>query len=204
MQDGSDEYGLRLSFLEKTEPDSLNVARLCLEMASRHGPEHREDGIRLFDRADRIFARHLATSRDAAIAGLALSLNNRAALELDCEEWEWAIDASSQAVALRRDRLRNCVGRGDDVERIDLGFSLAALALACRGGGKFDLARDAAVDAILVLQKFAGMHNEDAFVLLAKLICMYMELCLQTHQVPDTELLLPLAKAFYSTRKGRT
>lgn len=204
MGDKSDEYALRLSYLEQADANSLAVARLYLEMASGQHYRDREYALSLFDKADAIFAKHLPTSRDAAIAGLALSLNNRAALELEAEEWDLAIDAASQAVALRRDRLRNCVGRKDDTERLDLGYSLAALVLAMRGAGHNDHACDAAAEAIHVLGKFAGMHNQEAFVLLTKLICIYADLCNVIGRLPDAALLLPLAKAFYSTRKGRT
>jgi hypothetical protein len=203
MVDKSDEYALRLSYLEQIDANSLAVARLYLEMASHQHPHERETALHLFDKADLIFARHLATSRDAALAGLALSLNNRAALELEAEEWDWAIDAASQAVSLRRDRLRNCVGRKDDSERLDLGCSLAALVLAMRGAGHLDLACDTAAEAIKVLGKFAGLKNQEAFVLLTKLICIYAELCGKLDRLPDAGLILPLAKAFYSTRKDR-
>ncbi|MBP3125771.1 hypothetical protein [Thalassospira sp. ER-Se-21-Dark] len=201
MTDNTDEeYALRLSYLEKTDPNSLAVARLYLEMASNHRPDQREEALALFDAADTIFALHLPTARDAAVAGLALSLNNRAALEIEAGEWEWAVDAACQAVELRQDRLRNCVGRKDDKERLDLGYSLAALVLALQGAGKLDLARDAACDAVKVLGAFAGMRNQDAFVLLTKLICIYADLCNRTGQLPDANVLLPLAKAFYSAR----
>ena len=201
MTDNTDEeYALRLSYLEKTDPNSLAVARLYLEMASNHSPDDREEALALFDAADAIFSLHLPTTRDAALAGLALSLNNRAALEIEAGEWDWAVDAACQAVELRKDRLRNCVGRKDDSERLDLGYSLAALVLALQGAGKLDLARDAACDAVEVLGVFAGMRNQDAFVLLTKLICIYADLCHRTGQLPDANVLLPLAKAFYSTR----
>jgi len=201
MTDNTDEeYALRLSYLEKTDPNSLAVARLYLEMASNHRPHQREEALALFDAADAIFALHLPTARDAAVAGLALSLNNRAALEIEAGEWDWAVDAACQAVELRQDRLRNCVGRKDDKERLDLGYSLAALVLALQGAGKLDLARDAACDAVEVLGAFAGMRNQDAFVLLTKLICIYADLCNRTGQLPDANVLLPLAKAFYSAR----
>ena len=201
MTDNTDEeYALRLSYLEKTDPNSLAVARLYLEMASNHRPDQREEALALFDTADAIFALHLPTARDAAVAGLALSLNNRAALEIEAGEWDWAVDAACQAVELRQDRLRNCVGRKDDKERLDLGYSLAALVLALQGAGKLDLARDAACDAVEVLGAFAGKRNQDAFVLLTKLICIYADLCNRTGQLPDANVLLPLAKAFYSAR----
>ncbi|MHC8491143.1 hypothetical protein ACTU44_00370 [Thalassospira sp. SM2505] len=203
MADKSDEYALRLSYLEQADANSLAVARLYLEMASGEHYSNRDYALSLFDKADAIFALHLPTSRDAAIAGLALSLNNRAALELEAEEWDWAVDAASQAVSLRRDRLRNCIGRKDDTERLDLGYSLAALVLALRGAGRNDLACDAARDAIRVLGKFAGLDNQEAFVLLTKLICIYADLCRMTDQLPDAGLLMPLAKSFYTTRKGR-
>ena len=203
MGDKSDEYALRLSYLEQTDANSLAVARLYLEMASNQTPDDREQGLILFDKADAIFARHLPTARDAAIAGLALSLNNRAALEIEAEQWGWAVDAASQAVELRRDRLRNCIGRKDDVERLDLGYSIAALVLALRGGGNIDLARDAAGEGVKVLGAFAGQGNQEAFILLTKLICIYADLCTSTDQLPDAGLLLPLAKAFYSSRKDR-
>ena len=203
MTDKSDEYALRLSYLEQIDANSLAVARLCLEMASSQHHRERESALRLFDKADLIFASHISTSRDAAIAGLALSLNNRAALEIEAEEWDWAIDAASQAVSLRRDRLRNCIGRKDDNERLDLGYSLAALVLAMRGAGQIDLACDVAADAIRVLGKFAGLNNQEAFVLLTKLICIYAELCGQIDRLPDAALLMPLARSFYSSRKDR-
>ncbi|WP_430473493.1 hypothetical protein ACQ0MK_16290 [Thalassospira lucentensis] len=202
MGDKSDEYALRLSYLEQTDADSLAVARLYLEMASNQHYSDRDYALSLFDKADALFALHLPTARDAAVAGLALSLNNRAALEIEAQEWDWAIDAASQAVSLRQDRLRNCVGRKDDTERLDLGYSLAALVLATRGARKFDLACAAASDGIKVLGKFAGMGNQEAFVLLTKLICIYADLCSETDQLPDASLLLPLAKAFYSTRSN--
>lgn len=201
MTDKSDEYALRLSYLEQTDPDSLAVARLYLEMASNQSRDNRLYALTLFDKADRIFARHLPIARDAAISGLALSMNNRAALEIEAEEWDWAVDAACQAVSLRRDRLRNCIGRKDDEERLDLGYSLAALVLALRGSGKTAQARDAAGESIQILGKFAGMNNQEAFVLLTKLICLYADLCSQTDTLPDVGLLLPLAKAFYSTRQ---
>jgi hypothetical protein len=201
MKDNTDEeYALRLSYLEKTDPNSLAVARLYLEMASNHRPDAREAALILFDAADAIFSLHLPTARDAAVAGLALSLNNRAALEIEAGEWDWAVDAACQAVELRKDRLRNCIGRKDDKERLDLGYSLAALVLALQGAGKLDLARDAACDAVEVLGVFAGMRNQDAFVLLTKLICIYADLCSKTDQLPDANVLMPLAKAFYSVR----
>ncbi|PKR58673.1 hypothetical protein [Thalassospira lohafexi] len=200
MQDKSDEYALRLSFIEATEPGSLTLARLYLEMATSQHHSKRDYALSLFDKADQLFASHLPKARDAAIAGLSLSLNNRAALELDAGQWEWAIDAASQAVALRRDRLNGCVGRKDDLERLDLGYSLAALVLAMRGAGQLDLARDAAGEAIRILGRFAGMNDQEAFVLLTKLICIYAELCDDTGQVPDAALLLPLAKAFYNSK----
>ncbi|WP_417829243.1 hypothetical protein [Thalassospira sp.] len=198
MADNTDEeYALRLSYLEQTDPNSLAVARLYLEMASNQPPDQRSTALSLFDAADAIFSSHLPTARDAAVAGLALSLNNRAALEIEAGEWDWAVDAACQAVELRQDRLRNCVGRKDDSERLDLGYSLAALVLALQGAGKLGPARDAACEAIMVLGKFAGMRNQDAFVLLTKLICLYADLCNRTGQTPDAGVLLPLAKAFY-------
>ncbi|WP_033070087.1 hypothetical protein [Thalassospira australica] len=200
MTDNSDEYALRLSYLEQTDPNSLAVARLYLEMASNQTHHERAYALTLFDAADAIFSQFLPTARDAALAGLALSLNNRAALEIEAKQWDWAVDAASQAVQLRWDRLRNCIGRKDDQERLDLGYSLAALVLALRGAGKCDLARDAACEGIEVLGKFAGQRNQDAFVLLTKLICIYAELCSVTDQLPDASILLPLAKAFYSSR----
>lgn len=201
MTDNTDEeYALRLSYLEQTDPNSLAVARLYLEMASNHTREEREAALKLFDAADEIFSFHLPTARDAAVAGLALSLNNRAALEIEAGEWDWAVDAACQAVELRQDRLRNCVGRRDDSERLDLGYSLAALVLALQGAGKLDLARDAASDAVEVLGTFAGMRNQDAFILLTKLICIYADLCSRTDQLPNAGVLLPLAKAFYGAR----
>ncbi|KZB73628.1 MULTISPECIES: hypothetical protein [Thalassospira] len=201
MTDNTDEeYALRLSYLEQTDPNSLAVARLYLEMASNHPPEEREAALKLFDAADEIFSFHLPTARDAAVAGLALSLNNRAALEIEAGEWDWAVDAACQANELRQDRLRNCVGRRDDSERLDLGYSLAALVLALQGAGKLDLARDAASDAVEVLGTFAGMRNQDAFILLTKLICIYADLCSRTDQLPNAGVLLPLAKAFYGAR----
>lgn len=200
MTDNSDEYALRLSYLEQTDPNSLAVARLYLEMASNQPHHEREYALTLFDAADAIFSQFLPTARDAALAGLALSLNNRAALEIEAKQWDWAVDAASQAVQLRWDRLRNCIGRKDDQERLDLGYSLAALVLALRGAGKCGLARDAACEGIEVLGKFAGQRNQDAFVLLTKLICIYAELCSVTDQLPDASILLPLAKAFYSSR----
>jgi hypothetical protein len=207
MDDKSDEFALRLSYLEQTEANSLSVARLYLEMATaQHHRQHhskRDYALGLFDKADLIFSKHLPTARDAAIAGLALSLNNRAALEIEAEEWDWAVDAASQAVSLRRDRLRNCVGRKDDSERLDLGYSLAALVLALRGAGKSDMARDAVGDGLDVLGVFAGGNNQEAFVLLTKLICIYADLSAETDQLPDAGLLLPLAKAFYSSRKSQ-
>ncbi|NIY74769.1 hypothetical protein HED22_03875 [Thalassospira sp. HF15] len=200
MTDNTDEFALRLSYLEKADPNSLAVARLYLEMASNHAAEERAAALEMFDAADAIFSRHLPTARDAAMAGLALSLNNRAALEIEAGEWEWAVDAACQAVELRKDRLRNCVGRKDDRERLDLGYSLAALVLALQGAGKLELASDAARDGIEVLGAFAGMRNQDAFILLTKLICIYADLCSRTDQLPDAGVLLPLAKAFYGAR----
>lgn len=200
MTDNTDEFALRLSYLEKADPNSLAVARLYLEMASNHTAEDRTAALAMFDAADAIFSLHLPTARDAAMAGLALSLNNRAALEIEAGEWDWAVDAACQAVELRQDRLRNCVGRKDDRERLDLGYSLAALVLALQGAGKLELARDAARDGVEVLGVFAGMRNQDAFILLTKLICIYADLCRRTDQLPDAGVLLPLAKAFYGAR----
>lgn len=41
MTDNTDEeYALRLSYLEQTDPNSLAVARLYLEMASNHPPKN--------------------------------------------------------------------------------------------------------------------------------------------------------------------
>lgn len=202
MQDESDQDALRLSFIEATEPGSLTLARHYLEMATSQHHSKRDYALSLFDKADQIFVRHLSKARDAAIAGLSLSLNNRAALEIDAGQWEWAIDAASQAVSLRRDRLNACVGRKDDLERLDLGYSLAALVLAMRGSGQPDLAREAAAEALRVLGRFAGMNDQDAFILLTKLICIYAELCQDTGHLPDAGLLLPLAQAFYKSKTG--
>jgi len=54
MQDKSDEYALRLSYLEQADANSLAVARLYLEMASGQHYRDREYALSLFDKAELI------------------------------------------------------------------------------------------------------------------------------------------------------
>ena len=105
MSDKIAGYLPRVSFLEATEPGSLTLARLYLEMATVLDHSERLAALSLFDKADHLFAAHWQTAPDAARAGMAHSLNNRAALEINAQQWADAVDAAKQAVELRRDRL---------------------------------------------------------------------------------------------------
>ena len=197
MSDKIAGYLPRLSFLQATEPGSLTLARLYLEMATALDKSERLTALTLFDEADHLFAAHLQTAPDAARAGLAHSLNNRAALEIDGQQWGEAVDAARQAVELRRDRLAGLPSGQNENARLDLGYSQGALVLALRGASCFDTAREVCAEALANLSVFAGKKNQQAFILLAKLICLYTELCGITGERPDPVLLLPLAKAFY-------
>ncbi|SOC29242.1 hypothetical protein [Thalassospira xiamenensis] len=201
MSDKLAGYLPRLSFLQTTEPGSLTLARLYLEMATALDKSERMMALSLFDEADHLFAAHLQTAPDAARAGLAHSLNNRAALEIDGQQWADAVDAARQAVELRRDRLANMPSGQSEAARLDLGYSQGALVLALRGAGRFVIARETCAEALGNLAIFAGKKNQQAFILLAKLICLYTELCSRTDENPDPVLLLPLAKAFYDSNQ---
>ena len=201
MSDKLAGYLARLSFLRATEPGSLTLARLCLEMATALDKSERMVALSLFDEADQIFASHLQTAPDAARAGLAHSLNNRAALEIGAGQWADAVDAACQAVELRRDRLARLRSEQSEAARLDLGYSQGALVLALRGAGQFGTAREICGEALVNLAVFAGKKNQQAFILLAKLICLYTELCGITGEKPDPVLLLPLAKAFYDSNQ---
>ncbi|OSQ50365.1 tetratricopeptide repeat protein [Thalassospira alkalitolerans] len=201
MSDKIAGYLPRVSFLEATEPGSLTLARLYLEMATVLDHSERLAALSLFDKADHLFAAHWQTAPDAARAGMAHSLNNRAALEINAQQWADAVDAAKQAVELRRDRLGSQTTGQNEAARLDLGYSQGALVLAFRGVGQFQIARETCGEALVNLGVFAGKKNQHAFILLAKLICLYTELCQQTGQNPDPVLLLPLAKAFYDSNQ---
>ncbi|MDP2700289.1 hypothetical protein [Thalassospira sp.] len=186
----------RLREIEASDAGSLAHGHLVLEMATALDKADADEALALFDQAEGIFRHHHAIHPDAAMAGLSHCLNNRSALLADQEDWQAAIAAASEAVTIRRLRLAGASRTQQDAIRMDLGYSLGALARAQAGAGHLQQAIASCGDALQVLQDFAGRKQDPAFVLLGKLIGFYVQLCTMAGRKPDAALLMPLAMAF--------
>lgn len=189
-------YLPQLENLEANAPGSLALGVLLLEMASSLDVIDGEEALKLFDRAEAIFRDRDTENTDTAEGHLAHCLNNRSALLADCGVWPAAVASAKEASNIRRERLGRAGHAQQDTARLDLGYSLGALARAEYGRGEVKSAIAACAEALKVLQPFAARRDDPAFVLLGKLIAFYSQLCNLAHQTPDASLLMPIAKAF--------